>query len=144
MYSLEIVPLAKNPTFSGPRGFNIESAKSNELLFLFTSANNIGEIGLDGLMGDVAVPEGEHLPVDECHCLVVAHEHASLTPAAGHLPGVPPRATGIPSQPPGLGRDDEVSLGGVIDLSFLHELREGVVNELPARSLHRGKGVPQR
>lgn len=79
----------------------------------------------------------------ECHRLVVAHQHATLTSGPVHVPGTPPRATGVASKPLGLGRYDEVTLRRVIDLSFLHELGERVVNELSARPLHGREGIPQ-
>jgi hypothetical protein len=106
-----------------------------------TSADDVGEIGLDGLVRDVAIPEGEHLPVDEGHGLVVAHEHSGLAATVAHLPGAATRPSRVPPQPPRLRGDDEVALGRVVDLPVLHELRQGVVDELAARALHRREGV---
>lgn len=94
-------------------------------------------------MRNIAVSQSEHLAVYECHRLVVAHQHATLTSGPVHVPGTPPGATGVASKPLGLGSYDEVALRCVIDLSFLHELGERVVNELSTGSLHGREGVPQ-
>lgn len=94
-------------------------------------------------MRNIAVLQSEHFTVYECHCLIVAHQHATLTSGPVHVPGTPPRATGVASKPLSLGRYDEVALRRVIDLSFLHELGQRVVNKLSAGPLHSREGVSQ-
>lgn len=94
-------------------------------------------------MCDITVAQREHLAMHECHRLVVAHQHATLTPGSVHVPGTSPGATGIAPEPFRLGRHDEVALGRVVDLAFLHQLRQRVVDELAAGSLHRWEGVSQ-
>lgn len=94
-------------------------------------------------MRNIAISQSKHLAVYKCHRLVVAHEHATLTSGPVHVPGTSPGATGVTSKPLGLGRYDEVALRRVIDLSFLHELGERVVNELSAGPLHGREGIPQ-
>lgn len=108
-----------------------------------TSANNVRQVRLYSLMRNVAVSQCEHLAVHERHRFVVTHQHATLTPGPIHVPGAPPRATGVAPEPLGLGRYDKVALRRVIDLSFLHELRQRVINELPAGPLHGRERVPQ-
>lgn len=95
-------------------------------------------------MRDIAVPQGQHLAVHESHGLVVGHQHAALTPGSAHLPGASPGVARVAPQPPGLRRNDEIALRRMINLSLLHQLREGVVNELAVRSLHRWESVPER
>lgn len=118
-------------------------SENNQRESSLTSANNVRQVCLYGLMRNIAVSQSKHLAVYECHRLIVAHQHATLTSGPVHVPGTPPRATGVASKPLGLGRYDEVALRRVIDLSFLHELGQRVVNELSAGPLHGWEGVSQ-
>lgn len=118
-------------------------SENNQRESHLTSANNVRQVCLYGLMRNIAVLQSEHLAVYERHRLVVAHQHATLTSGPVHVPGTPPRATGVASKPLGLGRYDEVALRRVIDLSLLHELSQRVVNELSTGPLHGWEGVPQ-
>lgn len=119
------------------------TSREQNLVVGITTTNDVRQVRLHSLMRHIAVPQGQHFAMHERHGLVVGHQHAPLTSGSAHLSGTSPGVTGIAPEPPGLGCDDEVTLGRMIYLSFLHQLREGVVDQFAARSLHGWERVPE-